>query len=94
VAVAWVFRGKGKAPGGPAWARVGHELGQHGKIPRKNENGLQTRFGPKSRMGCIKTSLNFKQRFWFKNYGFKYFEDFSNLEHLKISFNIQIQTKA
>jgi hypothetical protein len=89
-----VSRGKRKAPDGPAWARVGHELGQRGKIPRKNENRLQTRFGPKSRMGCIKTSLNFKQCFWFKNYGFKYFEDFSNLEHLKISLNIQIQMKA
>jgi hypothetical protein len=53
---------------------VGRELGQHGKITGENENGLQTQFGLKSRMGCTKTSLNFKQGFRFKNEGFKCFQ--------------------
>jgi hypothetical protein len=56
---------------GPGWTM---SWANTQKIPGKNENGLPTQLGPKSRMSCIKTFSNFKQGFGFKNQGFKYFQ--------------------
>jgi hypothetical protein len=44
----------GRRPGrnGPEWVTAGPGAGPAMKNPRKMENGMSTRFGPKSELGC------------------------------------------
>jgi hypothetical protein len=50
-AVARVSDGGRRPPGGLTSAGVDHELGQCGKNPKENENGLPTRSGLKCELG-------------------------------------------
>jgi hypothetical protein len=60
--------------GGPTWARVDRELGQRGKNPKENENGLPTWFGSKCELGFrMDFQIDFKD-FEFKSKGLNIFK--------------------
>jgi hypothetical protein len=66
VAAVRASKGGTRPPGGLSWARLDLELGQHGKSPKENENGLSTLSGPKCELGFI---MDF--RIDFKDFEFK-----------------------
>jgi hypothetical protein len=69
VAAAQAFEGGRRPLGGPTWAGVDRELGQHKKNPKENENGLPTRSGPKCELGFrMDFRIDFKD-FEFKSKG-------------------------